>query len=71
MEPGVWLGHLRSLFSEILSGAAEMNPTRNHEVEGSTPGLVQWVKDLALPQAVVTDVAQIWCCCGFGVDRKL
>ena len=24
------------------------NPTRNHEVVGSIPGLVQWVKDLAL-----------------------
>ena len=22
-----------------------MNPTRNHEVVGSIPGLVQWVKD--------------------------
>ena len=25
-----------------------MNPTRNHEVEGSIPGLVQWVKDPTL-----------------------
>ena len=25
-----------------------MNPTKNHEVVGSVPGLVQWVKDLVL-----------------------
>ena len=29
-------------------GAAEMNPTRNHEVAGSIPGLALWVNDLAL-----------------------
>jgi len=29
------------------------NPTKNHEVEGSNPGRAPWVKDLALPRAVV------------------
>ena len=29
-------------------GALETNPTRNHEVAGSSPGLSQWVKDLVL-----------------------
>ena len=26
-----------------------MNPTRNHGVAASIPGLAQWVEDLALP----------------------
>ena len=40
-------------FESSCRGTVEMNPTRNHEVSGSIPGLAQWVKDLALPTAAV------------------
>ena len=51
-------------------GAVETNPTKNHEVAGSTiPGLSQWVEDLALPWAVVlsrrhgSHLALLWLWC--------
>ena len=40
----LWLSRLRTQHSVCQDAS-------------STPGLSQWVKDLALPQAVVTDVA--------------
>ena len=38
------------------------NPISIHDEEGLIPGLTQWVKDLALPQAAVkvVDATQIW-----------
>ena len=58
----VWnksLRNLTSIYSIIpidwssRHGAAETNPTWNHEVVGPIPGLAQLVKDLLLPWAVV------------------
>ena len=64
-----WLAILYSAMCKYSTGsspcgAAETNPTRNHEVEGSIPGLAQWVKDLAMSCGVGhgrgSDLVLLW-----------
>ena len=38
----------KSIMGSSHHSTAETNPTRNHKVVGSIPGLDQWVKDLVL-----------------------
>ena len=47
------LWSLEKKFDVEFHGSAEMNPTRNHEVLDSIPGLTRWVKDPVLLWAVV------------------
>ena len=39
----------KKILEEFHHGAAETNPTRNHEVVDSILGLTQWVKNPTLP----------------------
>ena len=83
LSSAVSRGALLTLFPSVLSEQFLLgvpvvaqwltDPTRNHEVASSIPGLARWLKDTVLPWAVVqvADAAWIWHCCGSGVGRWL
>ena len=57
---------MAALSRDPQRGAAEMNPTRNHDVSGSIPGLTQWVKgsSITVSCSIVhrrgSDLALVW-----------
>ena len=56
-----------NLFGSPHRAAVETNPTKNHEVADSIPGLAQWVKDLAL----LCCTLQMWLRSGIAVAEAM
>ena len=66
---------LKTIFGVPVVAQRLKNLASIQEDSGSLPGLAQWVKDPALPQAVVQVTDEAWiprgCGCGCGVGQEL